>query len=154
MLIDPFPFFFFLLFIYFTSFREQDKAIINSLRWSAPMGLEPAYTHMWVARSTTVLQTPTFSFYCRPYTLFIGYFALDHKHYKASTIHQQVLLVYVGEGLRHSFATPDPFVLTNKVCLNQQVLFPLITNLISSSPPPTLLGNFPLITNLISSSPP
>ena len=28
--------------------------------------------------------------------------------------------VYVGEGLRRSFATPDPFVLTNKICLNQQ----------------------------------
>ena len=26
--------------------------------------------------------------------------------------------VYV-EGLRHSFATPNPFVLTNKICLNQ-----------------------------------
>ena len=25
--------------------------------------------------------------------------------------------VYVGEGLRRSFATPDPFVLTNKICL-------------------------------------
>ena len=27
--------------------------------------------------------------------------------------------VYVGEGLRGSFATPNPFVLTNKICLNQ-----------------------------------
>ena len=27
--------------------------------------------------------------------------------------------VYVGEGLRRSFAMPDPFVLTNKICLNQ-----------------------------------
>ena len=27
--------------------------------------------------------------------------------------------VYVGEGLRRSFATPNPFVLTNKICLNQ-----------------------------------
>ena len=25
----------------------------------------------------------------------------------------------VGEGLRRSFATPNPFVLTNKICLNQ-----------------------------------
>ena len=33
--------------------------------------------------------------------------------------------VYVGEGLRRSFATPDPFVLTNKICLNQK-LSPLI----------------------------
>ena len=30
--------------------------------------------------------------------------------------------VYVGEGLRRSFATPDPFVLTNKICLNQLVV--------------------------------
>ena len=29
--------------------------------------------------------------------------------------------VYVGEGLRRSFATPDPFVLTNKICLNQDI---------------------------------
>ena len=27
--------------------------------------------------------------------------------------------VYVGEGLHRSFATPNPFVLTNKICLNQ-----------------------------------
>ena len=27
--------------------------------------------------------------------------------------------VYVGEGLRRSFATPNPFALTNKICLNQ-----------------------------------
>ena len=54
-----FFFFFFLSFIYFTSFGEKDKADINSLRWSAPVGLEPAYTRMWVARSTTVLRTPT-----------------------------------------------------------------------------------------------
>ena len=37
---------FFYDFIYFTSFREQDKADFNSLRWSAPVGLEPAYTRM------------------------------------------------------------------------------------------------------------
>ena len=35
---------FFLSFIYFTSFGEKDKADMNSLRWSAPVGLEPAYT--------------------------------------------------------------------------------------------------------------
>ena len=29
--------------------------------------------------------------------------------------------VYIGEGLRRSFATPDPFVLTNKICLNQNM---------------------------------
>ena len=29
--------------------------------------------------------------------------------------------VYVGEGLRRSFAMPDPFVLTNKICLNQSI---------------------------------
>ena len=45
----------FLPFIYFISFREQDKADINSLRWSAPVGLEPVYACMWVTRSTTVL---------------------------------------------------------------------------------------------------
>ena len=27
--------------------------------------------------------------------------------------------MYVGEGLHCSFAMPDPFVLTNKICLNQ-----------------------------------
>ena len=30
--------------------------------------------------------------------------------------------VYVGEGLRRSFATLDPFVLTNKICLNQGIM--------------------------------
>ena len=30
------------------------------------------------------------------------------------------MCVYVGEGLRRSLATPDPFVLTNKICLNQR----------------------------------
>ena len=50
-------FFFFLSVIYFTSFGEQDKADINSLRWSAPVGLEPAYIRIGVAHSTTVLQT-------------------------------------------------------------------------------------------------
>ena len=30
--------------------------------------------------------------------------------------------VYVGEGLRRSFATPNPFVLTNKICLNQTIV--------------------------------
>ena len=49
----------FLSFIYFTSFRKQDRADINFLQWSTPVGLEPAYTCMWAARSTTVLQTPT-----------------------------------------------------------------------------------------------
>ena len=28
-----------------------------------------------------------------------------------------------GEGLCHSFATPNPFVLTNKLCLNQVPVF-------------------------------
>ena len=27
--------------------------------------------------------------------------------------------VYVGEGLRRGFAKSNPFVLTNKICLNQ-----------------------------------
>ena len=51
--------FIFLSFIYFTSFGEKDKADINSLRWSVLVGLEPA----WVARSTTVLWTPTIMYY-------------------------------------------------------------------------------------------
>ena len=38
--------FFFTLSFIFTSFREQDEAYINSLRWSALVGLEPAYTRM------------------------------------------------------------------------------------------------------------
>ena len=38
--------FFFEPFIYFTSFREQDKDDINSLRWSVPVGLESTYTLM------------------------------------------------------------------------------------------------------------
>ena len=38
--------FVFLSFIYFTSFGEKDKADMNSLRWPAPVGLEPAYTRM------------------------------------------------------------------------------------------------------------
>ena len=56
---DTYLFFFFLSFIYFTSFGEKDKADMNSLRWSARVGLEPAYTRMWVARSTTVLPLST-----------------------------------------------------------------------------------------------
>ena len=48
-------FFFLTLSFIFTSFREQDEAYINSLRWSALVGLEPTYTRMKVARSTTVL---------------------------------------------------------------------------------------------------
>ena len=35
------------------------------------------------------------------------------------------LLANVGEGLRRTFAMPNPFVLTNKICLNQVCqLFP------------------------------
>ena len=41
-----FIFIFFTLSFIFTSFREQDEAYINSLRWSALVGLEPAYTRM------------------------------------------------------------------------------------------------------------
>ena len=43
------------------------------------------------------------------------------------------MCVYVGEGLRRSFATPDPFVLTNKICLNQQLQPP--QQLLSHRPP-------------------
>ena len=47
MIIQCFFFcFFFTLSFIFTSFREQDEAYINSLRWSALVGLEPAYTRM------------------------------------------------------------------------------------------------------------
>ena len=35
--------------------------------------------------------------------------------------------VYVGEGLRRSFATPNPVVLTNKICLNQAYKSPLFS---------------------------
>ena len=49
----------FLTFIYSTSLREQDKAYINSSRWSKLVGLKPAYICMWVARSTTALQMVT-----------------------------------------------------------------------------------------------
>ena len=38
--------YFFTFAVLFTSFREQDEAYIKSLRWSALVGLEPAYTHM------------------------------------------------------------------------------------------------------------
>ena len=41
-----FFFFFFTLSFIFTSFREQDEAYINSLRWLALVELEPAYTRM------------------------------------------------------------------------------------------------------------
>ena len=41
-----FIFIFFTLSFIFTSFREQDEAYINSLRWSGLVGLEPAYTRM------------------------------------------------------------------------------------------------------------
>ena len=32
--------------IYFTLFRKQEKADINSLQWLEQVGLEPAYTRM------------------------------------------------------------------------------------------------------------
>ena len=44
--------FFFIMHLFYIVWREG--------RLSAPVGLEPAYTRMWVARSTTVLRTPTF----------------------------------------------------------------------------------------------
>ena len=52
-------FFLFLLLLYFTSFREQDESYTNSLRWSTLVGLEPSYTRIWVAHSTTELWTST-----------------------------------------------------------------------------------------------
>ena len=51
---------FFIPFIYFTSFSEQDKTNINSLRWSARRwDSNQRNACMWVACSTTVLQMPT-----------------------------------------------------------------------------------------------
>ena len=41
--------------MYSTMLREQDNACMNYSRWSTLVGLKPTYTHMWVARSTTVL---------------------------------------------------------------------------------------------------
>ena len=46
-------------FIYFTSLGEQNKAFINSSRWSTLVGFEPASIRMRVISSTTVLGTPT-----------------------------------------------------------------------------------------------
>ena len=57
----PYIIYFFLTFIYFTSLREQDEAYTISSRWSKLVGLELAYIRMWVAHSTTVLQTQTYS---------------------------------------------------------------------------------------------
>ena len=43
----------------FVLHRSENRTWINSLRWSALVGLEPAYTRMWVASSTTVMWTLT-----------------------------------------------------------------------------------------------
>ena len=48
----------FLPFVYVTSFREQNETYINFLQWLTLVGLEPAYTSMWVARFTIVLWMP------------------------------------------------------------------------------------------------
>ena len=56
-------FFVFTLSFLFTSFREQDETYINSLRWPALVGLEPAYIHILFARSTSVLRTPANAFH-------------------------------------------------------------------------------------------
>ena len=45
--------------IYFTSFREQNEAYINSSQWSTLVGLKPAYICMWIPLTTTVLRMPT-----------------------------------------------------------------------------------------------
>ena len=52
-------FYFFLAFVYFTALREQDKAYINSSRWSMLVGLGTCLHPHVSCRSTTVLQTPT-----------------------------------------------------------------------------------------------
>ena len=44
---------------------------------------------------------------------FVGYNQPPRK------MHRLHVNCWLGEGLRRSLATPDPFVLTNKICLNQ-----------------------------------
>ena len=50
-------FFFYHSFILHRLERRTRPILTRSLRWSTPVGLKPAYTRMWVARSTTVLLT-------------------------------------------------------------------------------------------------
>ena len=51
--------------------------------------------------------------------------------------------VYVGEGLRHSVATPDPFVLINKICLNQTMQIQVLNSRsVRSDNIPVLLSLF------------
>ena len=54
------------------------------------------------------------------YVLYICYLV---SHFLVYVFKGVNVCVYVGEGLRRSFATPDPFVLTNKICLNQKEIF-------------------------------
>ena len=72
--------FFFLTFNYFTLLREQDKAYINSSRWSMLVGLKLAYIHMWVARSTTVLQTPHDTSLSTSHTVFVSHIMWNCFH--------------------------------------------------------------------------
>ena len=58
---------------------------------------------------------------------------LDYKH-----VHLHYLSTF-GEGLCSSFATPNPFVLTNKMCLNQDLQYDRNT----SDRPSELLKHFP-----------
>ena len=44
----------------------------------------------------------------------------------AAVVHKAT---YLGEGSRRSFATPDHFVLTNKICLNQSYLLILVLDI-------------------------
>ena len=42
------------------------------------------------------------------------------------TLRNVITCINLGEGLCRSLATPDPFVLTNKICLNQHVLMDIV----------------------------
>ena len=50
------------------------------------------------------------------YILYICYLV---SHFLVFVFKGVNVCVYVGEGLHDTFATLNPFVLTNKICLNQ-----------------------------------
>ena len=55
-----------------------------------------------------------FSFRCSlSYKVFSAVWAIP------STQYIKILEIKLGKGLRRSFAMPNPFVLNNKICLNQ-----------------------------------
>ena len=53
------------------------------------------------------------------YAMYICYLVSHSLVCVLVSVNMSVYKVYVGEGLRRSFATPNPFVLTNKIRLNQ-----------------------------------